>query len=233
MSSHFPRHIAVILDGNRRWARKHHLPVWEGHRKGIARVKDLFKWCKELGIKEITLYAFSTENFKREKQEVDFLMDVFRRQFDELKKHEDVVKKKLRVHVAGRTWMFPKDLQKQMRRIMELTKENKEYRVNFALGYGGRQEITDAVKLIAAKVKANKLKADAITEDTITSNLYLESEPDLIIRPGGEKRVSNFLIWQGNYAEWFFLNKMWPEFTKNDLKKIVHEFSLRQRRFGE
>jgi len=227
------KHIAIILDGNRRWAKKHGYPVWRGHQEGIGRVKDLFKWCRDFGIKEVTLYAFSTENFKRAKQEVDFLMDAFRKQFAELKKHEDVMKKKARVRVVGRIGMFPKDIQKQMRDLMQLTKGNKEYTVNFALAYGGRQEITDAVKELAKEVKAGKLKPEAITEEMITQKLYLESEPDIIIRPGGEKRVSNFLIWQGNYSEWFFLDKMWPEFTKNDLKKIIDEFAQRQRRFGE
>ena len=233
MNSHPPKHIAIILDGNRRWAKKYGFPVWKGHQEGIAKVKELFKWCKDLGITEVTLYAFSTENFNRAKQEVGFLMDAFRKQFRELRKHEDVVKKKLRVRVVGREWMFPKDIQKQMQEIVELTKDNKEYTVNFGLAYGGRQEITDAVKEIAKEVKAGKLKPEAITEEMITKNLYLESEPDIIIRPGGEVRVSNFLIWQGNYSEWFFLDKLWPEFTKNDLKRIVDEFAQRQRRFGE
>jgi len=129
--------------------------------------------------------------------------------------------------------MFPPKVQKALQEIMDATKKNRHYTVNFALAYGGRQEIVDAVKNIAEMVKYNDVDPKEIDEQMISRNLYLESEPDLIIRPGGERRVSNFLIWQGNYSEWFFLDKMWPEFTKNDLKKVIAEFHARQRRFGK
>ena len=227
-----PRHIAIILDGNRRWARKHRMQPWKGHEQGVRKVGQLMQWAKELGVKELTLYAFSVENFKRAKKEVDFLMDTFLREFERLRKSPKLGKEGIRIRAIGRLWMFPPKVQKALQEIMDSTRHHKSYTVNFALAYGGRQEITDAVKGIAEMVKHSGLEPKDITERMITQHLSLQSEPDIIIRPGGEQRVSNFLIWQGNYSEWFFLRKMWPEFTKNDLKKVIAEFHARQRRFG-
>ncbi|HII65847.1 TPA: di-trans,poly-cis-decaprenylcistransferase [Candidatus Woesearchaeota archaeon] len=228
-----PKHIAIILDGNRRWARKQRMKAWKGHEHGVGKVKKLVEWAKELGIRELTLYAFSTENFSRPKREVEFLMGIFLREFGRLGRSPELEKHGIRIRAIGRLWMFPPKVQKALQEIMDATRKNRHYTVNFALAYGGRQEIVDAVKNIAEMVKYNDVDPKEIDEQMISRNLYLESEPDLIIRPGGERRVSNFLIWQGNYSEWFFLDKMWPEFTKNDLKKVIAEFHARQRRFGK
>ncbi len=227
-----PTHIAIILDGNRRWAKKNRMKPWKGHEEGVKKVKQLVQWAIELGIKELTLFSFSTDNFKRQKKEVDYLMSIFRKGFEKLRKDPSLKKNGIRVRAIGRLWMFPIAVQKSLQELTDATKNNKKCIVNFALAYGGRQEIVDAARKIAEMVKHNGLEPKEITEELITKNLYLQSEPEIIIRPGGEKRVSNFLIWQGNYSEWFFLEKMWPDFTKNDLKKTIRVFNERQRRFG-
>lgn len=222
-----PKHVAIILDGNRRYAKKHVLKPWAGHEKGSKIVESLFDWCDELGIKELTLYAFSYENFKRNKTEVDFLMKLFKKQMETLEKDERIEKKRIKVIFIGRLNLFPEEMQDIMKRIENKTKNNDNFKINFAMGYGGRIEIVDAVNKI---IKKNIKEVD---EDTITENLYLSSEPDLVIRTGGEKRVSNFLIWQSYYSEWYFTDKLWPEFTKEDLIKAIEEFGKRERRVGK
>lgn len=226
-----PKKIAIILDGNRRFAKKLGLQPWKGHEFGVKKLHQLLNWCIELGIKELTLYSFSTENFRRAKTEKDFLFNIFKREFDSMKNREDIFKNKIRVNVIGRIGMFPKDIRKAMLDIMKKTKNHKNFVVNFAMAYGGRQEIVDAFKKIIKKSK--KLKPNQINEKLITKNLYLQNEPDLVIRPGGEIRISNFLIWQSSYSELVFLNKLWPEFTRNDLIKCIKEFNKRERRFGK
>lgn len=232
MASKVPRHIAIILDGNRRYAKKLGLQPWKGHEFGIKKLEQLLKWCRELGVKELTLYSFSTENFRRTKREKDFLFNIFKREFNNMEYREDIFKNKIRINVIGRLNMFPKDIRKAMLDIMEKTKKHNNFIVNFAMAYGGRQEITDAVKKIAENVKNGKIKVNNINENLITNNLYLKSEPDLVIRPGGEVRTSNFLVWQSSYAELFFIEKLWPEFTKQDLIKCIEEFNKRERKFG-
>lgn len=227
MASEVPKHVAIILDGNRRYGQKLGLPAWKGHEYGLRKLEELFNWCLELGIKEITLYCFSTENFKRAKQEVDYLFNLFWQEFSKIKQGKGVFKDKVKVNIIGRRRMFPKKMQKAMLEAMQKTKKNKKLMVNFALAYGGRQEIADAFK----KILKNKPKN--IDEKTIASNLYMKSEPDMVIRPGGEKRISNFLLWQSSYSELFFLDKLWPEFTKSDFIKCIEEFEERGRRFGE
>ncbi len=231
MVSKVTRHIAIILDGNRRYARKLGLQLWRGHEFGLRKLEELFSWCIELGIKEVTLYCFSTENFKRAKKEIDYLFGLFWKEFEKMKKGEGVFKDRVKVNVIGRMSMFSGKMQKAMLEAMKKTKKNKALLVNFAMAYGGRQEIVDAFKKI---IKSSKtLKPNQINENLIIKNLYLKSEPDLVIRPGGEMRMSNFLLWQSSYAELFFIEKLWPEFTKEDLIKCVEEFSKRKRRFGE
>ncbi|MBS3104983.1 di-trans,poly-cis-decaprenylcistransferase [Candidatus Woesearchaeota archaeon] len=229
MVSNIPRHISIILDGNRRYAKKLGLQLWKGHGFGLRKLEELLSWCIELGIKEVTLYCFSTENFKRSKKEIDYLFGLFWKEFEKMKKGEGVFKDKVKVNVVGRMSMFSGKMQKAMLEAMQKTRKNRVLVVNFAMAYGGRQEIIDAFKkIIKAKTKPNQ-----INEDLITKNLYLKSEPDLVIRTGGEKRMSNFLLWQSSYAELFFLEKLWPEFTKEDLVNIIKEFNQRQRRFGK
>ncbi|MAG91244.1 di-trans,poly-cis-decaprenylcistransferase [Candidatus Woesearchaeota archaeon] len=232
MVSKVPRHIAIILDGNRRYAKRLGLQPWKGHEYGIKKLEELLVWCQEIGIKELTLYSFSTENFKRSKTEIDFLFNLFKQKFRNMS-HSGTFDKGIRVNVIGRLEMFPEGIRNAMLDIMEKTKNNDKLTVNFAMAYGGRQEITDSVKKIAENVKKGKLNANDIDENLIASNLYLKSEPDLVIRPGGEIRTSNFLTWQSTYSEWIFLkDKLWPEFTKEDLLKCIEEFNTRERRFG-
>ena len=231
MVSKVPKKIAIILDGNRRFAKKLGLQPWKGHEYGMKKLEELFRWCLELGIKELTLYSFSTENFNRAKNEIDFLFGLFKKKFDEIRKGRDIFKNEVRVNVIGRSYMFPKDIQKAMAEVAEKTKNNRKLTVNFALAYGGRQEIVDSFKRI---IKNNpNINPDKINEMLITQNLYLQSEPDMVIRPGGEMRTSNFLTWQSVYSEWIFIDKFWPEFTKKDLIECIEEFNRRERRYGK
>ena len=226
MPSKVPKHIAIILDGNRRFAKKLGLQPWKGHEFGLRKLEELFSWCIELNIKELTLYAFSTENFKRARKEVNYLFNLFWREFSKIKEGKGLFASKVRVNVIGRQWMFPKKMQKAMRDVMSKTRKNNKLVVNFALAYGGRQEITDAVRKI---IKSNLKNID---DGTIGNYLYLKNEPDIVIRPGGEVRTSNFLTWQSVYSEFVFLHKLWPQFTKKDLIKCIKEFNQRERRFG-
>ena len=227
-----PKHIAIILDGNRRYG-ENIGNKFKGHKVGAKKVEELFNWCKELGIKEVTLYCFSTENFNRPKEEVDYLMKLFKEQFKRLKNNKRVNDGEVKINFIGRLDLFPLDLRKDMKELMKKTVGNKDFIVNFAVGYGGRGEIVDAVKKIIYKVKDNEIKVEDIDEAMFSENLYMEDEPDIMIRPGGERRISNFLIWQSNYSELFFLDKLWPEFEKEDLVKVIEEFKRRERRFGE
>lgn len=233
MDSKVPKHIAIVLDGNRRYAKKLGMQPWKGHELGLRKLEELCRWCIELGVKELTLYCFSIENFKRAKKEIDYLFDLFWREFDKIRQSKDIYKDKVKVNVIGRMGMFPQRMQKAMKDAMDKTKKNKKLVVNFALAYGGRQEIIDAVEKIAQCVKNNKIRIKEINEDLITKNLYLRSEPDMVIRPGGDIRTSNFLTWQSIYSEWFFIPKLWPEFTKEELVGCIAEFRKRERRFGK
>lgn len=231
MASKVPRHVAIVLDGNRRYAKKLGLQPWKGHEFGIKKLEELLKWCLELGIKELTLYSFSTENFNRAKDEIRFLFGLFKKKFEEMKNDSEVLKKGVRINVIGRVDMFPPGIKKAMLETAERTRNNKKLIVNFALAYGGRQEIVDSIKrILKSQPHANP---DKIDEKLIGENLYLKSEPDFIIRPGGEKRTSNFLTWQSVYSEWIFMDKFWPEFTKKDLEGCILEFNRRERRFGK
>lgn len=228
-----PRHIAIILDGNRRFAKKLMLEPWKGHDYGRKKVEELLDWSKDLGIKELTFYAFSMQNFNRPKDEFDYLMGIIRNAFVDFLKDKRIDEYKIRVNVIGRYKLFPKDVVEALENAMERTKDYKGYTLNFALAYGGREELTDTVKKIAQKIVDGRLSPEDIDEKTVEENLYMSSEPDLIIRTGGEKRTSNFLMWQASYSEWFFMDKTWPEFTKEDLISVVEEFKQRERRFGK
>ncbi len=233
MASKSPKHVAIILDGNRRYAKKLGLNPWKGHEFGVKKLNQFLEWCQELGIRELTLYAFSTENFNRTKTEKNFLFNIFKQEFSNMKHRKDIFENKIKINVIGRLNMFPKAIQKSIRDIMSKTKKHNKFIVNFAMAYGGRQEITDAIKKIIEDIKKNKLNSKNINEKTISGYLYLKSEPDIVIRPGGEIRTSNFLTWQSVYSEWVFTKKLWPEFTKKDLKFCIDEFNKRERRFGE
>ena len=227
-----PKHICIIIDGNRRYAKKIGIDPLKGHEYGYEKLKKAMDWCKELGVKELTIYTFSTENFNRPKEEVNFLMRLFEKAFKELRNDKNKLKD-LRIRFIGRISMFSRAIQKIMNELMDLTINNGPYIVNFAMGYGGRSEIIDATKKIAQQVKDGKLKIDEINEESFKKNLYLESYPDLFIRTS-ESRLSNFLTFQSAYSEIIFLpDKLWPEFEKDDLIKCIEEFSRRNRRFGK
>lgn len=228
-----PKHIGIILDGNRRLARRLMLKPWKGHEIGAGKVEKLFNWAKELGIKELTLYAFSMQNFNRPKTEFNYLMDVFEKEFTRLKDDKRLDEDGIRINFIGRIHLFPKEVYESMKVLMEKTKNNSDYIVNFAMAYGGQEEVVDAVKKIGEQIKKGKLNIDDINKEVFSENLYMDHEPELIIRTGGEKRTSNFLIWQSWYSEWFFLEKFWPEFEKEDLINVIEEFNSRQRRFGK
>ena len=231
-----PNHIGIIMDGNRRFAKKLMLKPWRGHEWGANKVKEVLNWCKDLNIHEVTFYAFSIENFNRPKEEFDYIMDLFAKEFTKLYTPENLAqlaKDGMRINVIGRTWMFPQKVQDALAKITEATKNNKKHIANFAMAYGGRAEIIDATKKIAAAVKNGTLNIDQINEDVFKKQLYTESEPDLIIRTSGEQRTSGFMLWQGSYAELYFSDKNWPDFAKEDLLKAVETYENRERRFGK
>ena len=228
-----PKHVAIILDGNRRFSKRLMMKPWKGHEWGAKKVEKLFDWCKEFEIRELTLYALSVENFNRPKKEFEYLMQLFKTEFKKLEKDERIYNNKIRINFIGRLWMLPKDIQKTMTQIMEKTKTHKNHIINFALAYGGRAEVIDATKKIAEKVKSGELDIDQINEETFSENLYLRDEPELIIRTG-ESRLSGFLIYQSAYSEIIFLpNVLWPEFDKTDFTNCLIEYNKRQRRFGK
>lgn len=222
-----PLHIGIILDGNRRYAKKKMLESWKGHELGARAVENLIDYVSDLGINQVTLYALSQENIKeRSEVELDFLYKLFRKMF---KRIEEKKSKNLKIRFIGDIEMLPKDLFKQCRKLEEDTKNNNGLIVNFCIAYGGKQEIIQAIKrIIKSKTPENK-----ITEKIIEKYLHLRSKPDLVIRTGGDIRTSNFLPWQSTYSEWFFIKKLWPEFTKKDLIKIIKEFNNRKRNFGK
>jgi len=235
-ASPVPKHVGIIMDGNRRFAKRLLLKPWQGHEWGAKKLKEVLTWCRELGVKELTLYAFSIENFNRPKDEFDYLMTLFKKEFQELYTPENLAALKkdgLRVTIIGRIEMFPADVQDAMRKLMDATQENAPYTVNFAMAYGGRAEIIDATKKVAQMVQDGKITVDKINEEVFQKNLYTESEPDLIIRTSGEQRISGFMLWQGSYAELFFCEHNWPEFTKDDLVAAISTYQNRDRRFGK
>ncbi len=219
-------HIGIILDGNRRFAKNNKKQFWKGHESGAERVENLLNWCIELKIKELTLYCFSLENFDRSKKEVNFLMDLFKKWFKKLENDKRIIENKVKIKFAGEREKLDKGIQAIMERIERKTEGYDNHIINFAIAYGGKQEIISAVKKM---IKENK----SINEKNLQDSLWIKDEPDLIIRTGGEKRMSNFLPWQSTYSEWIFLNKMWPEFTKKDLENAISEFKSRKRRFGK
>lgn len=224
-----PHHVAIILDGNRRFAKRLMLEPWKGHEYGKEKLKKTLDYAKELGIKELTFYALSVENIKsRPKNELEFLYKIMKEAFKELSLKE-LNENKIKIRFIGNLFLLPKDLQKQCKELEKQTEKNSDYIVNFCIAYGGRQELIEAVK----KILKNKTKENQVNEELIKQSLYMPDEPDIIIRTGGEKRTSNFLPWQSAYSEWFFLDKSWPEFEKEDLIQCINEFKQRKRNFGK
>ena len=222
-----PHHLGIIIDGNRRWAKERGLPALEGHRRGLERLKELIDWSKERGIKVLTLFVFSTENWKRSKVEVNYLIRLFGQALSK-KNIQKIHQEGIKIRVIGQRERLPGSLQKTIKDVEELTKSNKGMVLNFALSYGGRAEIVEAIKNVIKK----KIPLEKITEDMISQNLWT-SDVDLIIRTGKEQRISNFLIWQAAYSELYFCPKYWPEFSEKDLDEALAEYTHRQRRFGQ
>jgi undecaprenyl diphosphate synthase len=230
--SELPRHIAIIMDGNGRWAKQRNLPKIAGHRQGTESVREAIYACKELGIPYLTLYAFSSENWNRPQTEVEGLMELLR--FYIRKEIKELHKNGIRLKIIGdRTLLLP-DVQKQIDEAEALTHENNSLILTIAISYGSRQEIVSATREIAAQVAAGKMQVDEINEKSFAQFLYTEGapEPDLLIRTSGEKRLSNFLLWQMAYTELFFLDILWPDFKKQHIVETVAEFTKRERRYG-
>lgn len=232
-----PKHVAVVMDGNRRFSKRVMAKPWKGHEWGAEKLERLLHWCTELGIEELTVYAFSVQNFERPKTEFDALMRIFLESAERLRTRlddsTDALASRVRVTFIGRLGMFPKELQTVMREIMERTARNTGFLVNIAMGYGGREEVIDAVKKIGDAIARGALRVEDINDQVFANALYLQSEPDLIIRTGGEHRTSNFLIWQAHYSEWVFLEKLWPEFEREDLVAAIESYAARERRLGK
>ena len=227
-----PGHVAVILDGNGRWAKKRHMPRTYGHMQGSKVVEDMLYIADDLGVKYFTVYAFSTENWKRSTDEVSTLMNILRKYLKDCVKKS--MKNNVRCRVIGRKEELSPDIVQSIENLEEKTKNNTGLNFTIAINYGGRDEITRAVKKIAADVKAGKINPDDITEQTITDNLDTRElpDPDLLIRTSGEQRLSNYLPWQLAYTEFYFTPVPWPDFTKEELMKAVEAYNHRDRRYG-
>jgi tritrans,polycis-undecaprenyl-diphosphate synthase [geranylgeranyl-diphosphate specific] len=230
-----PHHVAVIMDGNRRYAKEFGLLVAEGHEKGKEKLEEMMEWCLELEIKVLTVYAFSTENVVRETDEVNVLMRMFSQNFKKLADDERVHRHRIRVRVLGQKDILPEDVREAIEYAEAKTKDYDGYFFNIAVGYGGRQELLHAVKRIAEEVRKGAMDLEDINEETFYKFLYTSDlpDPDLILRTSGEERISNFLLWQLAYSELYFSDVYWPGFRKVDFLRAVRSFQLRKRRFGE
>lgn len=226
--NHGVRHLAIIMDGNRRWAKRHGLPTLAGHRRGYDLLLQVGDWCLARNIDIFTVYAFSTENWNRSKKEVSYLMGLLLLALT--KEVAGLHKKNVRISVIGRTTGLPKPLQLRIKQAMALTKNNTRGTLQLAVNYGGRSEIVDAARRVMKKAKS----PSAITEKALSAAMYTagQLDPDLIIRTSGEQRLSGFLTWQSVYSELLFISKSWPEFTERDLDAALAEYGRRQRRFG-
>ncbi|MEF8879156.1 MAG: polyprenyl diphosphate synthase [Candidatus Thermoplasmatota archaeon] len=230
-----PEHIAVIMDGNRRFAKSFGLDAEAGHLLGRDKIKEVLEWCLELNIKNLTIYAFSTENFKREESEVKSLMDLCKKELDKAKKDSRIHKNKVKIRVIGNLEILPEEIKESAEYIMKQTEDYDNYSLNVALAYGGRQEIIQAIKKIAEDVKKDNIKIEEIQEKIVSKYLYTNGlpDPDLILRTSGEERISNFLLWQLAYSELYFSDVYWPAFQKRDFLDAIKTCQKRQRRFGE
>jgi tritrans,polycis-undecaprenyl-diphosphate synthase [geranylgeranyl-diphosphate specific] len=222
------KHVAIILDGNRRFAKKLMLEPWKGHGYGKEKVEEILDYAKEFGITELTFYTLSQENIKnRPEKELNFLYKLLRETFTTLDK-EKIQREKTKMKFIGDLSLLPEDIKSICLNLESETKDNNQFTINFCIAYGGKQELIQAIKKIIKK----QIDPKDLNEEIIKENLYLQSEPDMIIRTGGQKRSSNFLLWQSGYSEWFFLDKMWPEFEKQDFSNCIEEFKQRKRNFG-
>lgn len=227
-----PTHLAIIMDGNGRWAKQRHLPRVEGHRVGVESVRAVLKTCGELGIKYLTLYAFSVENWNRPKDEVDTLMKYLARYLKS--EVTEMAKNNVRLEVIGQVYRLPEFVQEQLAKTQAALAKNTGLTLVLALSYGGRTEIVEATRAIAAKVKKGEIEPAEINEQVIAQHLYTRHvpDPDLLIRTSGEMRVSNFLLWQISYAEFVVTPTLWPDFRRPQLIEALEEYARRHRRFG-
>lgn len=227
-----PKHIGIIMDGNRRWAKNKGLPIKLGHKEGAKTIEKIVRYANKIGIKYITVYAFSTDNWKRTEEEVSALMSLFQSYLDDYSKRAD--SENIKVRIIGRKEGLSDKLKDSMQKCMDRTKDNTGTTFNIAINYGGREELVDTFKDIAKKVKDNELNIEDIQEEVISNNLYTKGQPDpdLLIRTSGELRLSNFLIWQLAYAEFVFVEKYWPDFNEQDLDEAIEIYQKRNRRFG-
>ncbi len=226
-----PQHVGIIMDGNGRWAKQRLLPRNMGHKQGAAVFKKTINWCRELGIKCATFYAFSTENWKRPADEVEGIMNLLRQYIKDIRA---AAKENIRIIIIGDISRFDEDIRSELVDIQHDSKDNDGFITAIALNYGGRAEIVKAVKEIADMVAGGAVSSDDISEEMIEQHLYTGEMPplDLVIRPSGEQRLSNFLIWQAAYAEFVFMDVLWPDFSKKDLEYAVEQYALRNRRYG-
>ncbi|MBP1551391.1 MAG: isoprenyl transferase [Oscillospiraceae bacterium] len=226
-----PKHIGIIMDGNGRWAKKRMLPRNMGHKKGAEVFQDITRYCNQLGLEAVTFYAFSTENWKRPQEEIDGLMKLFKQYLIDAFDYE---KENNKVVFLGDKSAFNQELRDLMLEIEQKTADRTGMILNLALNYGSRSEIVNACKEIAAKVKDGEISVDDIDEQMFSEHLYTKNQPDpdFILRPSGEKRISNFLLWQCAYSEFVYMDVLWPDFTRKDLDAAIEEFNRRNRRFG-
>lgn len=235
MERQLPKHIGIIMDGNGRWAKKRGLKRWDGHKEGANVFRKICSYACDIGIKSITFYAFSTENWRRPPEEVAAIMELFREYLGEAEDRENEnIRKGMQMHFIGRRDDMPEDIVSLMETAEENSKDASRIKVNIAINYGGRLEIVEAVRKIAQKVKAGEIQPEDISEDDISANIYTagQDDPDLIIRPSGEYRLSNFLLWQSAYSEFWFSDILWPDFTTDDLDRAIDDYNNRSRRFG-
>jgi undecaprenyl diphosphate synthase len=234
MMNNIPSHVVLFPDGNRRWAKERNLDTLEGHRAGYEKLMPFCTWCKNRGTKVVTAYGFSSENWNRTEREVSYLMNLLekalRENFSDKAKNEEAKQLGVRVRIIGQKYRLPQSLQKVIKEVEEGTKDRTNLHLNLAISYGGRWDITQA----AQQIIKEGIAADQVTEDTISERLSTAGlpDPDLIIRAGGEKRLSNFVLWQGAYAELYFSSKYWPDFEEQDLQEAFQEYARRARRFG-
>ena len=227
-----PRHIAVIMDGNGRWAQQQGLPRIEGHRRGVASVRRTIEECTRLGVQQLTLYCLSSENWKRPREELDFLMHLLEQYMVE--ERSTIMQQNIQLSVIGRREGLSQTALRELDKTVAMTGGNTGLRLCLAINYGARAEILDAVRSIARRVEAGELEADQLSEDTLEAHLYTAAmpDPDLLIRTAGEMRVSNFLLWQISYAEIWVTQRYWPEFDEQQLHQAIRDFAARQRRYG-
>ena len=224
-----PKHLAIIPDGNRRWGKLHGKNTQEAYATGIQHIGDVLKWCKELDIHMLSMWGFSTDNFKRDRDEIGGLFELFKQNLKKAFDSDEKNKYEVKVRFLGRTHLFPKEIQDMIKKAEEISAKNNKYQLNLLLAYGGREEIVDAVNKIIKDGVQN------VDEQVITDHLYTKGlpDPDLIIRTSGEQRLSGLMPWQASYSEFYFSKKLWPDFSKKDFVAAIKDYSRRRRRYGK